>query len=57
MNEMLNGVIDDIDTLFGDCCGVKEVCDVYAELLFEIKIQKNYVIDILLDEEETKNEI
>ncbi|MFQ9923766.1 MAG: hypothetical protein ACLRVU_09640 [Beduini sp.] len=50
MNSQVKEIKDQIDEALGNAVGVKEVCEIYAELLHHIKRQMEFVIDTLLED-------
>ncbi|MFQ9922085.1 MAG: hypothetical protein ACLRVU_01155 [Beduini sp.] len=50
MNSQIEEIKEQIEGAFGDAVGVKEVCEIYAELFHCIKIQMEFVIDTLLED-------
>lgn len=51
MDSRVEEVKEIIEEIFGDAKDVKEVCEVYGELLHCIKDQMQYVIKVLTSDE------
>lgn len=56
MNELLEEAKSRIQEVFGYCCDVDEVCEIYAELLCELRKQKEFCLKEQLKEVRKQDE-